>query len=635
MKRLDTLQACRRWFLAGLPVLLLIAGCTGCDGDAQKNLDDTSNSPMDDQWREDFYASIMASLRQTEKFHSGATIREQIVARLTRQDQPPGAPPDSEEDVLMAACPEPEMLRQIVDRLNQWAELPKSVPDWQVDPMLADLSPSLVKSPLTEGLGELKFVPFDGFALQEVVWLHDASIWARGNRRDPIEQARHLFDWTVRNIQLEHSTGDSIPRFPWETLLHGRGTPLERAWVFILLARQRGIDAAVLALEELPPQSSPDETPAEPQSLQPWVVAVLRGDSLYLFEPMLGLPIPAPNGLKLGDSGELGASGELIVEPATLKQVLQDETLLDRLSPDKADPYPLKLSGLKKQRIVALLEGSPSYLTRRMKLVQMHPKQPLVLTASPQAQAKRLLGASPLLADARLWPFPFETIRERSQLSPPRTGAHLRELLKFYADSSATLRTGRMLHIKGKLLEAVNQYLQSFRSDDELDDMRQRSSTEAVAAFRRRYPNAKEDRIRQYVRSLVRSEQVLLRQARRNAAYWLGTIAQQRGDYDAAIDYFAERTLEAEPDGPWTHGATYNLARCYEASGQYDKAIELYRRDATSPGHAGNLLRARWIESLLSATETEALPAAETEALPAAEDGAEPSPATKVPAGSS
>ena len=590
MKRLCTSHACGKWFLAGLPALLLIAGCTGCDGDAPKNLDDANTFPMGDHGREELYESAMQSLGQLEEFQPG-TMRGRIFVRIAQQSRLE-APPGSEEDVLMAAWPEPEMLQQIVDRLNRWADSPKSVPDWQVDPMVADLPPSLVKSPLTEGLDELEFVPFDGFALREAAWLHDASTRARGNRRDPLQQARRLFDWTVRNIQLERRTGDSIPRFPWETLLFGRGTPLERVWVFILLARQQGIDAAVLALEEPPPESPPGAAAARPRSLQPWVVAVLRRDSLYLFEPVLGLPIPAPNGLKLG------ASGELIVEPATLDQVLRDETLLDRLSPDKLDSYPMKLSELKKKRIVVLVEGSPSYLARRMKLVESHPKQKFVLTASPQAQAKRFREASPHLADARLWTFPFETIRERSQLNPPRIGIRLRELLKFYADSSATLRTGRMLHIRGKLSEAVDQYLQTFRSDDELDAIRQRSIAQSVEEFRGNYPTVGEDRLRQLARELARDEQVILRQARRDAAYWLGMISQERGDYKAAIDYLAERTLEASPNGPWTNGATYNLARCYEACGQHDKAVELYRRDPASSGRAGNLLRARWIESL-------------------------------------
>jgi len=62
------------------------------------------------------------------------------------------------------------------------------------------------------------------------------------------------------------------------------------------------------------------------------------------------------------------------------------------------------------------------------------------------------------------------------------------------------------------------------------------------------------------------------------------------------VDYFAQRTLEASPAGPWTAGAKYNLGRTYEASGQIDAAIAQYRSDDKVPADRGSLLRAKWLE---------------------------------------
>jgi tetratricopeptide (TPR) repeat protein len=94
---------------------------------------------------------------------------------------------------------------------------------------------------------------------------------------------------------------------------------------------------------------------------------------------------------------------------------------------------------------------------------------------------------------------------------------------------------------------------------------------------------------------------VLLR-AKQDASYWLGLIAFQKGSYTSAIDYFAERTLAAMPDnGPWTTGAMYNLARCYEATGKAADAGKLYQAAPQSPGFYGNLLRAQWLRSLKKA----------------------------------
>jgi hypothetical protein len=84
--------------------------------------------------------------------------------------------------------------------------------------------------------------------------------------------------------------------------------------------------------------------------------------------------------------------------------------------------------------------------------------------------------------------------------------------------------------------------------------------------------------------------------AKIDAGYWLGVIAAEQGNNEAAIDWLGTRTLEAFPDGPRTPGAKYNLARVYEAEGQIAKAAETYRSDADSPARPGNLLRARWLK---------------------------------------
>ena len=145
---------------------------------------------------------------------------------------------------------EPEMFRQVVDQLNQWVRSQPPPADWKLDPMTAALPKPLRELPQVKNLGKMEFSPFDGFALQEAAWLRDVSLSARGDVVDDLDRARNLFDWTVRNIQLEPDRPDRIPQLPRETLLFGRGTASERAWVFILLLRQLDIDAAVLAIDE-------------------------------------------------------------------------------------------------------------------------------------------------------------------------------------------------------------------------------------------------------------------------------------------------------------------------------------------------------------------------------------------------
>ena len=99
--------------------------------------------------------------------------------------------------------------------------------------------------------------PFDGYYLQEAVYLRDVALAARGKSIDDLARVRAgcsigrsaTSNWT--KIRRER-----IPQFPWETLFFGHGTALERAWVFVLLARQQGLEAAVLAIEKKSDDSS-------------------------------------------------------------------------------------------------------------------------------------------------------------------------------------------------------------------------------------------------------------------------------------------------------------------------------------------------------------------------------------------
>ena len=83
---------------------------------------------------------------------------------------------------------------------------------------------------------------------------------------------------------------------------------------------------------------------------------------------------------------------------------------------------------------------------------------------------------------------------------------------------------------------------------------------------------------------------------KQDASYWLGLIAYQRGNYPDAVYWFARRTLEVMPEGYWSDGARYNLARTFEASGDPERAILQYDSNAGSPGYLGDLLRAKWLK---------------------------------------
>ncbi|MHC4405231.1 MAG: hypothetical protein ACYTG0_36760, partial [Planctomycetota bacterium] len=426
---------------------------------------------------------------------------------------------------------------------------------------------------LTE-LGKLEFHDSDSLFLREAVWLRDVSSWARGDGINELEQAKKLFDWTVRNVQLlplasfarAPAEGPAL-QDPWDTLRFGRGTAMDRAWVFVLLARQQRIDAGLVALvnPKAPPQ----------QGVQPWVVGVLSEGEVYLFEPTLGLPIPAPDGLKRA------ASGGLDIQPATLSEVAADDALLRRLDLDPKRRYPVDSSHV--QSVDVLMEASPANLSQRMKRLEAltaGDKQ-IVLTTDASAQAERF-KACRHVGGARIWGLPYLTLTQklwwdsdRDQWQESHSGP--------FDCRDKVLSRGRQYHIKGVFIgeESATMHYQSARPSNK--DM---------------WSDEVEPKLRPSLRG-----------AKMNASYWLGLVAYERGDWESAIDWLDTRTLQVswesafdwlDPrtrqvpwDGTrtledayrdaWIGGAYYNLARAYEADGQIAKAIQTYRSDTATP----------------------------------------------------
>ena len=223
-------------------------------------------------------------------------------------------------------------LEQVVDRLNESRRNRKLNIEWKADPLIDTLPKSLLGGAWLERLGDELFDrDLDANFLKEAAWLRDISNYNRGEKADELSIAEHLFDWTVRNIQLQvdvqpkpgekvasvaHCPAAAVGNAPlW------RGTAQQRAWVFILLARQQGLDVVMLAVAD----------PGKPERKLAWVPALIHQGELYLFDPALGLPIPGP-----------GAKGV-----ATLRQAAEDPTVLDQLDLDESHHYPVKAAEAK------------------------------------------------------------------------------------------------------------------------------------------------------------------------------------------------------------------------------------------------------------------------------------------------
>ena len=376
----------------------VVAGFIGCSKQTSTPGEDSYRwQQSSTKSRDELLSYAIDSLDQMEKFQNQETFirvfRQIYTWRQFTQNKNTASP----SEPLVAAWPEIEMLQHIVDRLNQWIRSqPAPTDKWKPDPLIESLPESVREMPLVKRLGDMEFSAFDGFLLMETAYIRDVTLWARGDVLDDLSRAKNLFDWTVRNIQLERDSKDRTPLFPWENMLYGRGTPKERTRLFILLARQEGLNAALLGLANTTENTS---NTAKIGPVKSWCVAILIDNKAYLFDPILGIPIPAKNGIKHDDQGRLD------IQPATLEEVRKDESLLRQLDLDADNPYPFKAEELK--NVVAQLETSPSSLSYRMNLVESHlaGKQKMVLTTSPTTQAERWkslpdIQRSETLADA-------------------------------------------------------------------------------------------------------------------------------------------------------------------------------------------------------------------------------------------
>ncbi len=184
-----------------------------------------------------------------------------------------------------------------VGRLNQWIRGQKAAGEWSPSPLIETLPAAHQKTSWVEKLGDTAFhYDYDGPFLLESVWLsriarHVNGDAAAADAPDPLPSplkyttaddppelrlAARLFDWTICNIQLEPDDWPSTSEYklprnwhtPYETVVLGRGTASDRAWVFILLARQQDLDVVMLAVN----QTESDNNAAEPRE---WIPALV------------------------------------------------------------------------------------------------------------------------------------------------------------------------------------------------------------------------------------------------------------------------------------------------------------------------------------------------------------------------
>jgi hypothetical protein len=503
---------------------------------------------------------------------------------------------------------EPDRLIRSLPRALR--EMPGSDPQKPEDqPWIKDLSKLQFHS---ENLEEIQY-------LQQNLWLHDVAAHVRREPPAPrlkpwlkeietsvglpeaeqLATAERLLDWTTRNVQLDPlppipkdplatagtpeaalpsalgQVGPGYSHLPLEILIYGHGDAHERARIFILLCRQVGIDAVMLAFPE-----------EQSTARRGWLPAALIGGKLYLFDTSLGLPIP-------------GADGKGI---ATLDQVRKEPAILRQLDVDGVGKYPVSDADFK-QGIWAQIDAEPSALARRMALLQeAMPKATRLALATQPTQIEAAVRKSNSIDGVSLWRAPYDALMYRGgKLMRARTDPQLAgnlNRLQFLFQPDRPLMKGRNLHLQGRFenedrkFGARSLYLQCRKSDREIDALVTNEFYRKFAKIEEHLPHNPQQR-----EAAIQTISDVAREEKFYATFWLGLTYFEAGRYDAAIEWLGERTVQVSPPSPWTPAARYNLSRCYEQLGKMDLARQWLESDKDSPQRLGNMVRARMLKA--------------------------------------
>jgi hypothetical protein len=534
-----------------------------------------------------------------EEFHTNRSSLEQAVDMLSRIELFERGPANANVATSLRA---------------QLAE-EKPLKDWEPDAMISRLPRNLRELPPLKQLDALELQFNDVLYLEEAILLRRIGDWVK-NEKPPEELAKWLesppsgltreqaddlaasyllFDWTVRNIQLDPLLetpkdvvgpaggavnmpaplrglpGPGYMALPWYTAMIGHGDAWQRARLFILLARQQGIEAVMLATGDS----------SETSKTRPWACGVLLGESLYLFDTAIGLPIAGPHGEGI----------------ATLAQVRGDSELLRQLDIDKEHLYEVSSDDVKD--ITALVDASLEALSQRMQLFErgLAGDRQLKLAVQPSDLAARL-RKSPGIAAVALWSVPIDatlfeaSLRENREFNPQLREAIFNERLPL--EQHTGLSVARYKHLKGEFSNspgkqgAKSLYVEARIPDAAINALGTDRGMQQQLGIEEELKSRKDPRERN---AYIQSIQDRMRRGKQDSSYWLALAHYETGDYETAINWLDTRTIKADAKF-WLQGAHYNLGRTYEQLGAKQLAEEQYLA-VEGPAQLGALMRAK------------------------------------------
>ncbi|MBA2116007.1 tetratricopeptide repeat protein [Bremerella alba] len=512
---------------------------------------------------------------------------------------------------------------EVLELMNRWLISQKLDPTWQPDPMVAELPEAIQSLP---GLQDLESRPFldqpPQFAsatfrgsefdfLVGTFWAKSISDWIRKNKTPPADMQAFLdaqidqtldqsqvndlglaylfFDWTIRHIHPvrtnEHEEGKFAPgtsRDTWNALQLNEGDALERARVFIQLCRQQGLDAVVLKFGQ--------------GDKQPQVVGVAIGQELFLFDMAYALPISEKDGTGIQ------RLSHLVKHPEDLQAMASANY-----------KYPVTAEDL--ENVTLLIEAPSTALTQATKLLEgvLSGDSTMKVHVDPSSLKDRLSNFQGV-TDIQLWTTPFEAeMAIGKRLSDPVLGP-LFQVERWIYDTMTPFATARTLQLmcifddESQQRGARSMFMETRLMERQFRIANEREQLEMLAMGGMEFPDNPE--VQRFLLDRVQKNVLLWREL---ASFNLGVIALEDEQFESAIYFFENGTLEEFPNTRFKSAAFYGIARSAEGLAQQDESQEMAQTafdfytdddDVLSAYRRGNALRAQRLPLLESKAET-------------------------------
>jgi hypothetical protein len=471
----------------------------------------------------------------------------------------------------------------VVGLVNQWQRQSQAKDNYHAEEPLDAATLSTLQAQLSSDqitqLRRTAFNKYDIERLRDLLLMRASAQNAAGTLKTDLERVASVFHTLVRNSDLVANHPDEVPLSPFNLYLLGKMTVAERSWLFAELLRQLKIDCVLLTTSKA--QASPADSAWD--ASQPFLIGVLVNKQVYLFDPLMGIPLTVP--------GVAGKTPEI----ATLAQVQADPKILGQYDQEEGKPYRISAELLKAPHV--LLCGDLSLWSYRLHRLQVaftgdrsvvisdhltdRSGQPGLLTRVTNWPAKSWQAQQ-----IHVWAFPITQLTGLAQLSAEQRHALERtidplkmplkaEVIKGKENSqevrnpTSQFLLARLDHARGHLNDAVKGY--------------------TLSLTRMQNPN---------FRDFPQRARIAYVKATEDIRFWIAVCKLDQGDQRIGTDKL-RLYLRAYPQGEWSDACHALLAETFAASGDFTAALdEISRISPEHPQQPGFAVQKRkWAEA--------------------------------------